>query len=154
MYYYNWGLNYIFSDGHTLSRLPETQASIKAVVRCWCWVWWLGRNLDETCLFQLQDGVHKKPQPIAGSAEKPPVSSYRRIETNDLWSWTIKNNGCICACSGAGTQTDTAGAAWKMERNCVLVLKALAFPHLCFSQAVGNSCPPNPNVPGEYEQQS
>lgn len=28
-----------------------------------------------------------------------------------------------------------------------VVLKALAFPHLCFSQAVGNSCPPSHNVP-------
>lgn len=78
-----------------------------------------GGSLDETCFFQLQDGVHEKTLPIARLAEKPPDSSYQRIETNDLWSWTIKN-GWICACSGAGTQTDTEDAAWKMERKCVL----------------------------------
>lgn len=34
-----------------------------------------------------------------------------------------------------------AGAAWKMWLRAAI--KALAFPHLCFSQAVGNSFPPN-----------
>lgn len=76
--------------------------------------------------------MHKKPLPVAGLAEKLPVSSYRRIETNDLWSWTTKNNGWICAHSGAGTQTDTEDAAWKMERKCVprVAIKALSFPDL------------------------
>lgn len=120
------------------------QASITAVVRG-CLM--TGRELRWNLLVPATRWSAQNPLPIAGSAEKPPGSSYRRIEL------------MIC---GAGqpkimdvSVLALVQAHWltlqvqhgRCKKVCFrAAIKALAFPHLCFSQAV-NSCPPNHNVP-------